>query len=213
VQSASSLSVRHYRRFMAAMLLWWLASAAYLLAWPKAAGYLQLRAAVGQPWADGLFTWLTHAGDGLLAIALVLLFFFTQKKPLAFVLLAAYAGSGLVAQLLKELVAAPRPLAYFEGLGQQLQAVEGVELLRSANSFPSGHTATAFAVATALVLLHPWWNRRWWLAALLAVLVGFSRIHLGQHFLADVWVGSMLGVGAAWAGLAWYRRWQPRWAA
>jgi membrane-associated phospholipid phosphatase len=148
-----------------------------------------------------------------MAIALIVLFFLLKKRSLAFVLLVAYAGSGLLAQVLKVVVAAPRPRAYFEGLGQQLQAVAGVDLLRSATSFPSGHTATAFALAASLVLLHPWWNRHWWLAALLAVLVGFSRIHLGQHFLADVWVGSMLGVAAAWAGYAWLRRWQPRWAA
>jgi len=57
-------------------------------------------------------------------------------------------------------------------------------------SFPSGHSITAFAVATSLALSYP---------ALMAVLlfcalsVAVSRIVLGMHFLSDVLVGALLG--------------------
>src|SRR5215831_6747175 len=58
-------------------------------------------------------------------------------------------------------------------------------------SFPSGHSITAFAVATSLGLFYPQL-----LAILLtaAVLIAASRIILGMHFLSDVVVGCALGV-------------------
>jgi membrane-associated phospholipid phosphatase len=75
-------------------------------------------------------------------------------------------------------------------------------------SFPSGHTATAFAAATAVGVFHP--RLRWPLLAL-AALVGFSRMYLGVHYGLDVVVGAVLGVAigltAAWAvrRFAWRR--------
>jgi undecaprenyl-diphosphatase len=58
-------------------------------------------------------------------------------------------------------------------------------------SFPSGHSITAFAVATSLGLFYPQL-----LAVLLtgAFLIAASRIILGMHFLSDVLVGCALGV-------------------
>ena len=66
----------------------------------------------------------------------------------------------------------------------------------STSSFPSGHTASAFAFATAAGLEAPAAA-----PALLgtAALVGWSRLHGGQHFPSDVAAGAALGtaVGAA----------------
>jgi len=61
-------------------------------------------------------------------------------------------------------------------------------------SFPSGHTITAFAVATALGSFYPVL-----LPALLfcAVSIAVSRILLGMHFLSDVVVAALLGTGLA----------------
>jgi len=63
-------------------------------------------------------------------------------------------------------------------------------------SLPSGHTASAFAFASAVGRVMP-------AAALplrlLAVAVGYSRVHTGVHYPGDVVVGSLIGVtcGAA----------------
>nr|WP_206442403.1 phosphatase PAP2 family protein [Streptomyces boncukensis] len=73
-------------------------------------------------------------------------------------------------------------------------------------SFPSGHTASATAFATAVgVVLPP--------AAVplgaLAAAVGYSRVHTGVHYPGDVAGGAVLGLAAAAASLAAVRRRVP----
>jgi membrane-associated phospholipid phosphatase len=67
-------------------------------------------------------------------------------------------------------------------------------------SFPSGHTSSAFALATSLSLNFP----KWYIAVpafTWASSVGYSRMHLGVHYPSDVLIGAMIGSGSAW--LSW----------
>ncbi len=59
-------------------------------------------------------------------------------------------------------------------------------------SFPSGHTASSFAAATALATFYP---KAAPLVFTLATLVGASRVHLGHHFPSDVAAGAVIGIG------------------
>lgn len=63
----------------------------------------------------------------------------------------------------------------------------------SAASFPSGHTAGAFALAAVVSARYR--DHRWvpWVAYGAATLVGFSRITLQAHFPSDVFAGGVLG--------------------
>lgn len=60
-------------------------------------------------------------------------------------------------------------------------------------SFPSGHTISAFAVAT--VFAHRYRHHRWvpWVAYGAATAIGFSRVTLQSHFPSDVFLGAALG--------------------
>jgi membrane-associated phospholipid phosphatase len=68
-------------------------------------------------------------------------------------------------------------------------------------SFPSGHTSNAFALATSVSLDYP----KWYIIApsyAWACAVGYSRMRLGMHYPSDVFAGAVIGAGCAWA--SWY---------
>ncbi len=60
------------------------------------------------------------------------------------------------------------------------------------HSFPSGHTASSFAAATALAIFYP---KAAPVAYTVATGVGVSRVHLGVHFPSDAAVGGVIGIG------------------
>jgi membrane-associated phospholipid phosphatase len=61
-------------------------------------------------------------------------------------------------------------------------------------SFPSGHTACAFAFATAVGAVLP---RDALALRLIAAAVGYSRVHTGVHFPGDVLLGALIGTSKA----------------
>jgi len=130
-------------------------------------------------------------GDGIFAICLTAAYwFYFKQKKMALALLIAFLSSGLLVQVIKNLVNAPRPKVFFEQ-GQYLHFMDGITLSNYA-SFPSGHTATAFAMATVFIFFMKSRTSQVLLLAM-AALVGFSRIYLAQHFLEDVMMGALIG--------------------
>lgn len=68
-----------------------------------------------------------------------------------------------------------------------------VQMPRS-SSFPSGHTASAFAFATGAAHAQPMLSAP---LRAVATVVGYSRVHTGVHYPADVLAGAFIGVSAA----------------
>ncbi|MGP3977256.1 bifunctional phosphatase PAP2/diacylglycerol kinase family protein [Streptomyces sp. 8N114] len=72
--------------------------------------------------------------------------------------------------------------------------IRRLKRLPTSTSFPSGHSASAAAFATAVALE----SRGWGVAvAPVAASVAFSRVYTGVHYPSDVLVGSALGTAAA----------------
>jgi membrane-associated phospholipid phosphatase len=141
--------------------------------------------------ADLIAPYVTAAGAGLTVVILsAIIALFNYRK--AFLLATSYGVTAIVAQIIKHLINAPRPKLYFADQLDKIYFVKGVEIF-SYNSFPSGHTVTAFSAAVVLTYLAK--NKSWGLLFLLAaVCIGYSRMYLSEHFFEDVTAGSVLGV-------------------
>jgi membrane-associated phospholipid phosphatase len=103
--------------------------------------------------------------------------------------IAAVGGSVVLDRLLKELFARPRPF------------FEHPLLLETSYSFPSGHAMESLVVYgvlayfAVLALVRSWRARTAVVfgAALLVLLIGFSRLYLGVHYFSDVVAGYAAG--------------------
>jgi len=184
----------------------WLLVLAVLLITPQGDFLLWLNQQ-SSPTLDLFFRLITYLGDGIIfgALLIIMILF---RFGYALITLVAVMLQTFVIQGFKHwlFTGFPRPIRYFDE-SVVLDKVEGV-VVHSWNSFPSGHTATGFAVAFLLILFL---KSKWWgiILLLLAILVGLSRIYLLQHFLIDTWFGSMVGILSAM--VAWYlfasRKW------
>jgi undecaprenyl-diphosphatase len=132
-------------------------------------------------WLDWFFidlSWLGRLGLVWLAIALVLAA--AWRRPSLFLtVVVADAIADLLAELGKEVFHRHRP--FETQLGPPT----------STYSFPSGHSATAFACATVLGSLAPRFRLPFFV---LASLIALSRLYNGVHYPTDVVAGSVLGV-------------------
>ncbi|WP_372774138.1 phosphatase PAP2 family protein [Mangrovibacterium sp.] len=141
---------------------------------------------------DRAVDWITRIGLGS-TMAIVAVGFALYKLRYSLMMLFNLALVGLVTALFKKLLFPDivRPLKYFdpEAFHRMVQLTD-YNLL---HSFPSGHTMTIFAMMSLLA----YFSGRNFVAVIcvvVAIVVGFSRIYLCQHFFVDVYVGSMLGL-------------------
>ena len=147
--------------------------------------------AVHNTTADILMPYVTMLGEGLTIIILSLIIALYNYRK-GYLLFTSYAVTSLLAQLIKHIVKAPRPKLYFADQLDRIYFVKGVEIF-STNSFPSGHTVTAFSAGVALTYLVK--NKYWGaIFLIIAVAIGYSRMYLSEHFFEDVTSGSALGV-------------------
>lgn len=179
------------RNFLLCYGFFFLVGLIFLLAKGKTGSFLILNPFHESP-LDLFFINFTYLGDGLFAVAVIILLMVLRRWSQAWQILIAFLLSALLAQALKALFGMPRPWEVFEHGGKYAYFIDGVTR-RGFSSFPSGHSTTVFTLATMLAIFEK--NKRMNVFYVLtAVAVGYSRIYLGQHFLTDVLMGSFLGV-------------------
>jgi membrane-associated phospholipid phosphatase len=140
---------------------------------------------------DIIAPYLTDLGNfwSVVVISVVLSLFNYSR---AFLMLLINTVTALFAQVVKHIFDAPRPTLYFQSQLSRIHLVKGVDMLKL-HSFPSGHTVSAFT--TALLVTYWCRNKTWGLPLLLlAMMVGYSRMYLSEHFFEDVTAGSTIGV-------------------
>ncbi|HEX6849433.1 MAG TPA: phosphatase PAP2 family protein [Chitinophagaceae bacterium] len=154
--------------------------------------------------ADQFFKYFTHYGDGFMWVPLGIYCYFYRRKYF----IAVVAGviiSTIIAQFLKRVVYPDelRPISYLSETFP-VHIVDNVTM-RKLHSFPSGHTTTAFSMALIISYII---NRKTWsvILPLLALLAGYSRVYLGQHFPTDIFAGMCIGIVSAILSLLIYRK-------
>ncbi len=117
--------------------------------------------------------------------------------------------SSLVA---KPIFKRPRPTAVLFVKGKPETVVAGARLPPHSkplgtSSFPSSHSAVTAAFATVMILAYRQRTRWAWLALLVPLVIGYSRIYVGVHYPSDVLGGWALGgllAALAWKAVARY---------
>ena len=157
-------------------------------------------------WADGWWSspvldhvlpWLTYLGSHFAFILFIILsWIITKQRKVLRRLLLLYGIQSFVIYGLKFLVQRQRPLFFLE-VASKLSKGPG-EILDP--SFPSGHAAFSFMMATLLAL---WFPRYRIIFFIVAGFVGWTRIYLGLHYPTDVIAGVLLGYGITKLFLHW----------
>ena len=145
---------------------------------------------------DKFFIVTTYLGDGILIGVLLLALLFVKYRYFIITSISALTTLGII-HFLKQQLATMRPVAYFNHIytGEyKLYLIENYNI-HEKYSFPSGHTTTAFSIFIILALItNPKYKILKFVYFVIALLVGYSRMYLSQHFLIDVVAGSIIGV-------------------
>jgi membrane-associated phospholipid phosphatase len=188
-----SLNIRNYT--IALTLSFFIAVAVFVLSYyvGKAQLFLLLNGNAGNI-ADKIFLVFTYGGDGLMWIpVLFIVLFVLKRKDVVPLLVSAFILSTIFTQVFKMFFfpGEPRPTKAIT-TPSLIHTVTGVEV-HSISSFPSGHTGTAFCFYLVFCLLM---TNNWWLIAgfIYALLVGYSRVYLAQHFPFDVAGGILVAI-------------------
>ncbi len=150
--------------------------------------YDRINAGPRTPESGHISTFITELGNSLSALTICGLI--SRKDPeTAYLGANAVAYSGIACLTLKAAFGRARPW-----LGEGPYAFNGLQISDRYNSMPSGHSATAFALATVLARQYPEYKRIFYACA---SLIALSRVYVHAHWPSDVLVGAALGVWSA----------------
>lgn len=147
------------------------------------------------PWGDQLMVAVTELGDGVvniaISVAVLLSLLFRRQFRDAMFWIVALGGGACLVQLFKWALHRQRPIEVYQSVASW--------------SFPSGHTLMSVVLYgfLAIILVRRFSPSRGWIPFACAIgaslMIAFSRLYLGVHWLSDVLGG--LSLGWAWVTL------------
>jgi undecaprenyl-diphosphatase len=148
------------------------------------------------PWLQSFMVAVSFLGNQTILFTLLILltalaFWLVRLRLEALIIITLSVVSSVVNFLVKLIVSRPRPTTHLVDVFQNA----------TGQSFPSGHVMSYVAFwgllfSLGLILFN---RRRWWhyllliIPALFVILVGPSRIYLGDHWASDVLGGYLFG--------------------
>jgi membrane-associated phospholipid phosphatase len=201
-----STEYRHYRTAVIFSFVLALLVALFIFFYGKEESFYVINK-YNSPAFDFVFQYWTYLGDGLIWAPLFLYVIFFKREFLIAVI-ASLVICTVLTHFFKRIVFADelRPIL---ALGEEkIRIIEGFKP-HHRNSFPSGHTSTAFTLALLMAFIVRGW---FWVFffPLLAFFVGYSRVYLAQHFVTDVCAGMFIGILSSYLSLLVYEKFRKR---
>jgi membrane-associated phospholipid phosphatase len=183
------------RVFLCGTMLFAVSALAYAFFRPDTVEQFRPIGELRTPWLDKTFALFSHLSEEEIFVFGFFSFLFVRYRWAIAVPLIGLVGLG-ISDLLKSFFSLPRPywVLFQSQRLHELRFAEGIAPLQShTDSFPSGHTLTAFALYGFLSFLadRPGWKA---VCLLCAVSVALSRVWLVHHYPRDVGAGAMGGL-------------------
>lgn len=143
--------------------------------------------------------------------AIILGFLFWKKRPKEVIIFLLFVAvmilfADQICNIFKHTVQRFRP-CWDENLMEQVHIVNGDR--GGKYGFFSAHAAISFGLAflSSRIFKNGWFTTGIYI---IAIMVSYSRIYLGRHFLGDVLVGAVEGTLVAWAAWYFYERFRDK---
>ncbi|MFM7719915.1 MAG: phosphatase PAP2 family protein [Sediminibacterium sp.] len=146
----------------------------------------------GGAFVDQFFKWTTWGAEGWVWIPYLIVLVTWFKKDVKLIVLN-FLLSTLITQISKHVIWDDITRPILSGIPlNQIHTVPG-QVTHAYNSFPSGHTATAFTLFLLTLYFFP---TKWTFAIgfIYAMICAYSRVYLGQHFPMDLGGGMLVAV-------------------
>ena len=174
-----------------------------LLLFPFLDNFLSLQAAgLQNNFLNPIMFWLSNIGSGIVVFFIITALFLYEERKRRWIipLWLSFLVSSIIVFALKFLIMRERP---FELLS--LHTFKEFALWNS--SFPSWHAAMAFA---ALPIIDKEFPKIYLFWVIFALLIVFSRIYFGYHFVSDVIAGALIGYFSGFVFLKLWKRQKKR---